>query len=575
MGGRDTLARAEAWLSHDPDPETRRELEALIAAGGDELAERFAGPLTFGTAGLRGVVGAGESRMNRAVVIRTAAGLGRYLLDNHPDARERGVVIGYDGRTMSDVFANDTQAVLCALGIVAHMSEGVCPTPMAAYAVTELGAVAGVMVTASHNPPEYNGYKVYAENGAQIIEPADVGIAAAIAQVGPADEVPLAELADARQKGLAKTFGEELERKYVHAICGLAPEARPARAMPMVYTPLHGVGAKLLERAFAERGFTELHTVPEQREPDGAFPTVSFPNPEEKGALDLSLALATRRDAALVLANDPDADRLAIAVRTGPGRYTQLTGNEVGALFGHHLLSEGEGADRIVITTIVSSPLLGVMAKAHGVAYAETLTGFKWIANKAMATPDKRFVFGYEEALGYTVGTLVRDKDGIGAALVLAELAAELHDRGETLLDELERIARRYGLYASAQKSLQFPGSEGQTQMASLMQKLRDAPPAAIAAEPVIAFTDISRGIRREGAHESRVDLPASNVLVFELEGGSRVIARPSGTEPKMKIYFDVREAMQDHDSLDSAKARARAQCTALERSILDTLGVD
>ena len=344
------------------------------------------------------------------------------------------------------------------------------------------------------------------------------------------------------------------------------------RGLDIVYTPLHGVGAPLLERAFAQSGFTNLHTVTEQREPDGAFPTVSFPNPEEDGALDLALALATERDAALVIANDPDADRLAIAVRTAPGKYHQLTGNEIGALFGHHLLSAGEGADRIVITTIVSSPLLGEMAASHGVAYGETLTGFKWIATKAMATPDKRFVFGYEEALGYTVGTVVHDKDGIGAALVMAALAAELHARNETLLDELMRIATKYGLYASAQKSLKFPGADGASKMTALMQQLREDPPTELAGQQVIAWTDVSEGVKRQNDTETAIDLPKSNVLVFSLADGSRVIARPSGTEPKMKIYFDVREPMQDGDTLETAKRRAHDRLSALETAILQKL---
>ncbi len=582
----DLLARARAWLQHDPDPATRRELAALIeaaeAAAADaegigaraltELTERFVGPLAFGTAGLRGVIGAGESRMNRAVVLRTAAGLARYLLEHEPDAKTHGVVIGYDGRRQSDVFANDTAAVLTAAGITVHLSAGVCPTPMVAFAVTELGAVAGVMVTASHNPPAYNGYKVYARNGAQIIPPADTGIAAAVLRAGHADEISALDLAAARQQGLLKTFGEALEERYLAAIAGLIPKVGDGRAMAIVYTPLHGVGAPLLERAFENSGFSGLRTVAEQREPDGAFPTVAFPNPEEEGALDLSLALAKQHDAPLILANDPDADRLAAAVRTAPGSYTQLTGNEVGALLGYRLLNAEEGADRMVLTTIVSSPLLGVMARAMGVAYGETLTGFKWIANKAMRTPDKRFVFGYEEALGYTVGTIVRDKDGIGTALVLAALAAELNARGETLLDELERIARRYGLYASAQRSLNFAGADGKSKMASLMQKLRDNAPAEIAGRRVLATTDISRGLRMAKDRTEPVDLPSSDVLIFELEGGDRIIARPSGTEPKMKIYCDVCEAMRDDDTLEEAKARAHDRCEALGRAMLARL---
>jgi phosphomannomutase len=562
------IATAKAWRDADPDADTRAELDALLAAGSPELAERFAGPLEFGTAGLRGLIGAGETRMNRAVVRRTTAGLARYLLEHVEGAAARGVVIGYDGRRQSDVFARDAAAVLAAAGIAVHLSDGLVPTPLCAFAVKELGAAAGIMVTASHNPPAYNGYKAYAGNGAQIIPPADVLIAAAIASVGPASDVSLAPLDGVR------SYGEAMKAKYLDAIGALVP--RQARTLPIVYTPLHGVGAELFVRAFAAAGFADVQVVPEQAAPDGAFPTVAFPNPEEPGALDLALALAARLDAPLVIANDPDADRLAAAVRVAKGRYQQLTGNEVGVLLGHHVLTRSEGADRLVISTIVSSPQLGAIARELGATAAETLTGFKWIANRAMElerTDAKRFVFGYEEALGYSVGTVVRDKDGISAALVLAALAADLHARGETLLDELARIARRFGFYASSQRSLAFPGARGAEAMAAKMDALRAAPPASIAGHAVVATSDCERGVRVAGARSEPLALPKSDVLVFELEGGHRVIARPSGTEPKMKIYFDVREPMAADEPLDAVRARALARCEALAADMLRALG--
>jgi phosphomannomutase len=567
----DVIARAMAWRDQDPDPETRAELTAMIAASSNELSERFAGPLEFGTAGLRGLLGAGETRMNRAVVRRTTAGLCRYLLDHVPNATTRGVVIGYDGRRQSDVFAREAAQVLTASGIVAHLADGVVPTPLCAFAVTELGAAAGIMVTASHNPPAYNGYKVYAANGAQIIPPADTLIADAIANAGAASVIPLAPLEEAQRSGLLKTFGAEVKDKYLAAIGALCP-AGGDRSLAVVYTPLHGVGAELFERAFAAAGFSNLRVVPEQAKPDGAFPTVAYPNPEEPGALDLALALATSLDAPLVLANDPDADRLAAAVRVAPGRYQQLTGNELGVLLGHALLAGGSEPDRLVVTTIVSSPQLGVIARALGVAYAETLTGFKWIANKAMeqeAQAGKRFVFGYEEALGYTVDTVVRDKDGIGTALVLAALVADLHQRGETLFDELARVGRRFGFYASSQRSLAFPGARGAEAMAARMDALRSAAPAAIGGHAVIAVRDCERGVRVSGGREEPLDLPRSDVLVFELDGGHRVIARPSGTEPKMKIYFDVREPMAADEPLEAVRKRALAHCADLANDML------
>jgi phosphomannomutase len=540
--------RAEEWLAHDPDPVTRAELEPLVQSLSPELVDRFAGPLKFGTAGLRGILGAGESRMNRAVVRRATLGLARYLLENEPEATSRGVVVGYDGRKLGREFAEDTAAVLLACGIPVHLSERVCPTPLVAFAVTDLRAVAGVMVTASHNPPEYNGYKAYAKNGAQIIPPADTAIAAAI-EAGPhADAIELADLGEARAQGTLRPLGEDLRRRYLDAVAALLDPGTGDRSLSIVYTPLHGVGLELCSQALHEAGFTNVHVVAEQAEPDGNFPTVEFPNPEEKGALDLALALARDTRADLILANDPDADRLAAVVRTKDGHYRQLTGNDVGVLLGHHQLErdsrDAKPGRPLVITTIVSSPLLGVIAEKRGAGYDETLTGFKWIANKAMereAAEGARFVFGYEEALGYSVGTVARDKDGIGAAVVLATLAAELHARGQNLLDELERIGTLYGSFVSRQRSLGYPGAEGVKTMAGLMAKLRASPPTEVAGVAVLRWTDCLAQTRTDASGTTPLSLPKSDVLVLDLDGGHRVIARPSGTEPKLKIYFDVR----------------------------------
>ncbi len=570
------LEPAERWLSHDPDPETRSELRRLVdaARAGQEgaraeLAERFSGPLEFGTAGLRGVLGAGESRMNRAVILRATAGLARYVLESIPDARTRGVVVGYDARRMSRELAEDTACVFAAAGVPAYLSPDRCPTPIAAFAVRHLGAAAGVMVTASHNPPQYNGYKVYWENGAQIIPPHDSGIAGAIDHAPPADLVPRLAMDKARAAALVRDFPEALERDYLDAIRSLSVRSDGDRTISIVYTPLHGVGDRLVRKALARAGFTRVVSVPEQAEPDGAFPTVNFPNPEEKGAMDLAFALARREGADLVIANDPDVDRLSVAVRDARGEYVQLTGNQVGALLGHYLLTEARGgADRLVITTVVSSPMLGAIARALGVRYEETLTGFKWIANRAMElerTGGARFVFGFEEALGYTVGTVVRDKDGISAALLLAELAAVRRAEGKTLLDELEALARRFGLFASGQRSFTLPGQSGMEIIEGVMQQLRRSPPAAIGGAAVIARADVEAGTRvtRDGSVE-RLPFPCSNVLVYELEGGHRIIARPSGTEPKIKFYFDVREQVREGEPIEQAEARARARMDSL-----------
>ncbi|MBI4952514.1 MAG: phospho-sugar mutase [Myxococcales bacterium] len=584
MSSEELVRRAESWIAEDPDPETQAELQALVRARSPELGERFAGPLEFGTAGLRGILGAGESYMNRAVVRRTPAGLASYLRAQAHGPAMPSVAIGYDGRRLSREMAEDAAGVLCAVGLPVFLSEKLCPTPLLAFAVRDCGAAAGIMVTASHNPPEYNGYKVYAGNGAQIIPPMDTEIAAAIARAPGASAIPVMDLDAARAAGLLTSLGDALDRRYLDGVRALGTPSPHAGKLRVAYTPLHGVGLHLARRALAEAGFTALDVVAEQAEPDGRFPTVRFPNPEEKGALDLGLELARARDAALLVANDPDADRLSVTVRAAPGEYVTLTGNEVGVLLGHYLLTRADASSagaRLVAASLVSSPMLGAIARALGVRYEETLTGFKWIANRALAVEaatGARFVFGYEEALGYTVGTLVRDKDGISAAVAICTLAAELAGatpRARTLLDELEQLARRYGLYASSQRSLGFPGSGGKRQMQELMARLRAAPPDALAGMQVAATVDVLAGTRTErGAAPGPIELPPSDVLVFELAGGHRVIARPSGTEPKMKIYFDVREALAPGEPLASGRARAAERIAALDHAMTALLGL-
>jgi len=578
--------RVETWIKHDPDPSTRAEIAELLekaksrpdeegARARAELEERFAGPLAFGTAGLRGLIGGGESRMNRAVIRRTTYGLGKYLLAvNENAARVHGVVIGYDGRHMGREFAEDTARVLAALGIPSKVTPGPCPTPLTAFALLAEGAAAGIMVTASHNPPAYNGYKVYWGNGAQIIPPHDLGIAARIDKAPPADEINLAD-------GGISVWPAELELRYLDAIQALGVRSDGDRSIKIVYTPLHGTGNRLVRLVFERAGFDNVETVPAQAEPDGDFPTVAFPNPEEPGALDLAYGLGKREDAALIIANDPDVDRLAVAVRDKHGgNYVQLTGNQVGALLGHYLLTQGKdkGAEkRLTIASLVSSPMLGVMARALGVRYEETLTGFKWIANRAMELEQEgyRFVFGFEEALGYTVGSLVRDKDGIGAALLLAELAAVRHAEGKTLLDELEDLSRRYGLFVSSQKSITLPGQAGLAQIGLIMDRLRASPPLEIGAYKVVAMNDYKKQIRTSsGGSTSVLSLPPSNVLAFELEGNNRVIARPSGTEPKIKFYFDLCEPMTTGEALHDAEGRARGKVAELTAAFCAIAGV-
>jgi phosphomannomutase len=549
---------ARAWLELDPDPHTRAELEAILD-GGDPtaLAERFGGRLEFGTAGLRGILGAGPRRMNRLVIRQTTAGLGRYLLDHVPDAAERGVVVAHDARRNSGVFAADTARVLLGLGLRVHLAESLWPTPMVAFAVRDRGAAGGVMVTASHNPPDYNGYKVYWENGAQIIPPHDQGISAAIAAVDSAGiDLPALE-------GHARlvTLGDEIIERYLEGVAALGPHPDAARRaqITIAYTPLHGVGARFVETALARAGFSAVHTEPSQREPDGAFPTVAFPNPEEKGAMDRVLDLAGRARADLVLASDPDVDRLAVAIPE-EGGYRMLTGDQIGLLLADYLLEQAADGERLLSTTVVSSQLLGRMAEAAGVTYAETLTGFKWIANAAIehAAEGRRLVLGYEEALGYCIGDLVRDKDGISAAAVFAEMVAFDAALGRTVAERLSDIYRRFGLYLTEQFSLSLPGAEGLATIAAHMRSFRERPPEEIGGHRVVERRDLMAGGN---------EVPKADVLIFRLEGDRRVIMRPSGTEPKLKSYYEVREPIAGGEPVDAGLDRARTQLRDLRQA--------
>jgi phosphomannomutase len=556
---------AEAWLAEDPDPTTADELRKLLAAcdANDpaalaDLAERFTGALEFGTAGLRGILGAGPQRMNRVLVRKVSAGLAAYLVAHVPDARERGVVIGHDARHNSREFSEDTARVLGGAGIKSFLAHRPWPTPTTAWAVTAQRACAGVMVTASHNPPQYNGYKVYWGNGAQIIPPHDTGIAAEITKIGRSDQLAMPSLDDLRRQGIVVDLTEALHDAYLTEVIAL--RARPdvdGRSLVIAYTPLHGVGARSVEPGLARAGFAAVHTEPSQREPDPAFPTVAFPNPEEKGAMDRVLALAAKVSADLVLANDPDADRLCVAVPDAGG-YRALTGDQIGALLADYLLEASPADKRMVATTIVSSQLLSFLAQKTGADYRETLTGFKWIGNAAMDYERDlggRFVMGYEEALGYSVGPLVRDKDGVSAAIVFAELAAWDRARGKSVLDHLDDIYRKVGLFVTEQVSLTKPGSAGLAEIREAMKQFRSAPPVELAGQRIDQVVDLLRG---EGG------LPPSDVLVFKLAGGRRVIMRPSGTEPKLKSYYEVRVEVTAGESIASARSRGLAELASL-----------
>jgi phosphomannomutase len=559
---------AEAWLAEDSDPTTVAELRTLLAAADagepaaqKDLAERFTGQLEFGTAGLRGVLGAGPQRMNRVLVRKVCAGVSAYLLANVPDARKRGVVIGHDARHNSREFAEDTARVLGGAGITSYLAHRPWPTPTTAWAVPAKNACAGVMVTASHNPPEYNGYKVYWANGAQIIPPHDAGIAAEVAKVGRSDQLAMPALDELRRAGTVIDLTEALHDDYLTQIVALrARREVDGKKLVIAYTPLHGVGARSAEPGLARAGFPTVHTEPSQREPDPDFPTVAFPNPEEKGAMDRVLALAAKVSADLVLANDPDADRLCVAVPdpAAAGGYRPLTGDQTGALLADYLLEASPADRRMVATTVVSSQLLGFLAKQAGADYRETLTGFKWIGNAAIDYEREhggRFVMGYEEALGYSVGPLVRDKDGVSACILYAELTAWNLARGKSVLEHLDDIYRKVGLFVTEQVSLTKPGSSGLAEIRAAMKRFRATPPAELAGHAIDQVVDLQRG---EGG------LPPSDVLVFKLAGGRRVIMRPSGTEPKLKSYYEVRVEVAAGEAIPAARARGLAELASL-----------
>lgn len=554
------LDAARAWLAEDPDPDTRAELADLLtvrdATSTAELADRFNARLEFGTAGLRGALGAGPNRMNRVVVLRAAAGLAAYV-------KSRGgtsIVIGYDARHKSDVFARDTAQVVAGFGLRALLLPRALPTPVLAFAIRHLSASAGVMVTASHNPPQDNGYKVYLGDGGQIVPPADAEISSAIAAVGP--------LASVARSDDFIVLDDSVLDAYVAAVASMPLLLQlPQRDIRLAYTPLHGVGRDVVVAAFERAGFPALEVVSAQADPDPDFPTVAFPNPEEPGAIDLAVAAARASSAEIVLANDPDADRCAVAVPVGADEWRMLRGDEVGVLLADFLLR-----NRIhgrYATTIVSSSLLSAMAARHGMPYSETLTGFKWIVKSG-----DDLVFGYEEALGYCVApNLTRDKDGISAALILALLAADLKANGSSMLARLDQIARDYGLFATDQLSIRVADV---AQIKAAVDRLRAAPPASLGGLPVMSFEDLACGAG---------DLPPTEGLRYRLDGSARgqgaarVVVRPSGTEPKLKSYLEVvvpvySGAETQHD-VASARATAREQLDAIRDDLAKALALN
>ncbi len=540
------LDRARAWLAQDPDPETVSELTAIVdaAAGGDaaaiaDLTDRFDARLTFGTAGLRGELGAGPNRMNRLLVQQAAYGFAQFLLGRE---EKPSVVIGYDGRVNSDVFAKDSAEIFAGLGMTVMLFPHVVPTPVTATALRSLGYSAAVMVTASHNPPRDNGYKVYlggADEGSQIISPADHQIEALILEAASMNR---ADFPHSTEYQLAP---ESLIDEFVAETAKVS--TRPANPIPFVYTALHGVGWDVSNRCYLAAGLGDAIVVAEQIEPDGAFPTVAFPNPEEPGALDLAYATADRAGVDIIIANDPDADRLAVAIRD-KGAWRRLTGNEVGSLLGWRAAerNKGTGKKAALAASIVSSPALRAVAEDYGIPYTDTLTGFKFV-NRV-----PHLIFGFEEALGYLVDPdKVRDKDGISAAVDFLAMAGELRERGSTVSDHLEEFAAQFGAFASTQISIRV---NNLSEIPAITNRFRATPPTTLGGRAVTAVDDFGNGFE---------NFPPTDLVRLTIEGGSRVIVRPSGTEPKLKIYIDA--AVTDGDN---RSARVAEVVAALEADL-------
>ena len=551
---KDYMKIYQEWLSNPYfDEATKAELKA-IEGDENEIKERFYMDLEFGTAGLRGIIGAGINRMNIYVVRRATQGLANYIIKQ--GAADKGVAIAYDSRHMSPEFAMEAAMTLAANGIKAYKFESLRPTPELSFAVRELGCVAGINITASHNPPEYNGYKVYWEDGAQFTPPHDKGVTEEVLAIEDLSSVKTTDEASAIAAGKYEVIGKEIDDKYIAQVKAQVVNQKAIDEMQdqirIVYTPLHGTGNIPARRVMKEIGFTHVYVVPEQELPDGNFPTVSYPNPEAKEAFELGLKLAKEKDADLVLATDPDADRLGVYVKdTKSGEYIPLTGNMSGSLLCEYVLSQkqAEGkipADGQVVKSIVSTNLIDAVAKAYGAELIEVLTGFKWIGKQILkneTTGTGTYLFGMEESYGCLIGTYARDKDAISATAALCEAAAYYKQKGMTLWDAMVAMYEKYGYYKDSVKSIGLSGIEGLAKIQSIMETLRNNTPAEVGGYKVVSARDYKLDTIRdmETGEVKPTGLPASNVLYYDLEDGAWICVRPSGTEPKIKFYFGVK----------------------------------
>ena len=561
---------ARAWIDGDPDASTRAELSVLVDAGDSEALDERMHPLSFGTAGLRGAVGAGSGRMNSAVVTRTAYGIARYLKDL-PGSASAPIVIGFDARPTSRGFAEISAGVLLAAGFAVVAFSSPTATPLCAFLGRELGASITIVVTASHNPRGDNGYKVYGPAAVQIVSPLDAEIARQIAEAPPARQVPhqLLSFDQSPPAGLTLLDPARLDA-YFAAVSAAIPARSATRDLPIVHSALHGVGTAPMLRTLADAGFSRVDVVTAQAEPDGSFPTTPFPNPEEPGTLDLALAEAERRGAALLLVNDPDADRLAAAARLD-GVLAVLDGNQVGALLADYTLSlRGGSPTPLVLSSVVSSPLVALLAASRGAHYERTHTGFKWLWTAALELERRavgQFCFAYEEALGYSVFPAVRDKDGIAAGRALAELAALQAARGATLFDRLYELYAEHGLWASAARNLALHAADAGARVAQRLDALCTQPALDVGGQPVTRVVDY-----RSRTGERAPWLGAAPLLELELEDSSRLFVRPSGTEPKLKLYAHVKRNITHRSDLARDLAAARSSAAALLQSLASAL---
>ena len=558
----DYLEEYKKWCeSPEFDEETKRELLA-IKDDKEEIEDRFYKELEFGTAGLRGIIGAGTNRMNPYTVGKATQGLANYILEQ--GTQEKGVAISYDSRKMSKEFSMQTALILCANGITAYLFENLRPVPELSFAVRTLGCIAGVMITASHNPPKYNGYKVYWDDGAQIVAPRDKDIIQKVRDIKSFSEIKKITKEEAEEKGLLKIIGPEMDEKYIMVLKNavLNPEImkEEGKKLKVVYTPLHGTGNTIAEKLLKELGLANVYVVPEQKDPDGNFPTVDYPNPEDKKAFKLALELAKKVDADVVLATDPDADRLGIFAKdTKSGEYMEYTGNMSALLIAEYRISQMQEKgilpdNGMFITTVVSSDLAKAIAQYYHLECIEVLTGFKNIGavmKKAEENHDKTYVFGFEESYGCLIGDYARDKDGIAAVMALCEAACYYQSKGKTLWDAMQDIYEKYGYYKEAQVSIVREGPQGAQEIKDMMTKMRNSEIKKIGNYQVLTFKDIEKDIVKDmkTGEITKTGLPTSNVLYYALEDNSWCCVRPSGTEPKIKLYMGVKGSSNEDAS--------------------------